>query len=97
MFGISIVDVLVGLELLAVIIIVRLFIYVVRQLVAIHNVKVAYKALTRWNKRHNWAIEDGSFFDAQGFEWSADEIEVVLQARNDAFNKAVDQRNLIRF
>jgi hypothetical protein len=97
MFSISIVDAAMGLELLAFIVAVRLFIYILRQLVAIHKVKVCYKSLQRWNKRLEWAVEDNSFTDAQGFEFSEEVLVEIVQSRKAAFNKAVDQRNLIRF
>lgn len=97
MFSISIVDVAMGLYVIGTLLALKTIVYVVRQLVAIRNVKVAYKALARWNRRYDWAVENDVFTDAQGFQWTPEEIEVVLQTRKAAFNKAVDSRDLIRF
>lgn len=97
MFSISIVDVAMGLELLAVIIIIRLFIFVVRCSLAQFQVNKAYKSLNRWQRRYDWALEDGSWLDADNYEWDVDGMEVVLQTRKAAFEKAVNQRTLIRF
>lgn len=97
MFSISIVDVAMGLYVIGALLALKTIVYVLRQLMAIRNVKVAYKALTRWNRRLEWAIEDGSWIDADNYEFSEEVLTEIVEARKAAFQKAVEGRDFIRF
>jgi hypothetical protein len=97
MFSISIVDVAMGLYVFVAIIAIKAIVYVIRLSIAQRRVNKAYKSLMTWSRRLEWAIEDGSWLDADNIEFSIDEVKAVFEKRKIAFNKAVDQRNLIRF
>ena len=90
-------DIIFGLYVLVAIVSVKAIILFVRYSFAQRRVNKAYKALTRWQRRHDWAIEDGSWMDADNIEWSINCLEEVVQSRKAAFEKAVDSRDSIRF
>ena len=90
-------DIIFGLYVLVAIVSVKAIILFVRYSFAQRRVNKAYKVLTRWQRRHDWAVEDGSWLDADNIEWSVDVLEEVVKARQAAFDKAVNQRDFIRF
>ena len=90
-------DIIFGLYILIAIVSVKSVIFFVRVSIAQRRVNKAYKAYKTWSKRHDWAIEDGYYVDMTNYEWSVEEVTAVYEKRKVAFDKAVDNRTLIRF
>jgi hypothetical protein len=90
-------DIIFGLYIAIIVIAIKSIVFVIRYSIAQAQVVKAHKSLMTWSRRHDWAIEDGYYVDMTGYEWSVEEVTIFYEARKTAFNKAVDQRNLIRF
>jgi hypothetical protein len=90
-------DIIFGLYVVIAILVVKLVIYVIRLSIAQRRVNKAYKAYKTWSRRHDWAIEDGYYVDMTNYEWSVEEVNAVFEKRKIAFDKAVGNRDIIRF
>lgn len=90
-------SIIIAIAIILVVIVVKSVVVIVRYSVAQRRVNRAYTALTRWNRRLEWAIEDGSWIDADNYEFSVDVLGEVVESRRAAFDKAVIGRDFIRF
>jgi hypothetical protein len=90
-------DIIFGLYIVIAILVVKSIVFGIRVSVAQRRVEKAHKSLMTWSRRLEWAIEDGSWLDADNIEFSIDEVNAVFEKRKIAFDKAVGNRDIIRF